>query len=348
MTDAPLSVGLVGIGYWGPNYARILTEGSGTEFDWAHDLSAGSLEIVRQRWPHTRTTTNLDDVLDSDVEAVIVATPTVTHYEIASRALEAGKHVLCEKPLAMTRRECDQLAQAASEAGRILMVGHTFVFNPAVQLMRDYVLSGELGRVLYSHATRTGLGPIRDDVNALWDLAPHDLSMIFHLTGCDAVSVSAHGAAYVRQGIEDVAFLDVELTDGVIANVRVSWLDAYKVRTLTLIGDERMVVFDDLAPDAKLRVFDRGASYDATSTEARGAEFGEFKAILRDGDIRIPKVPAREPLREQVDHFVECCRTGDAPLTDVHAGRQVVAVLEAASESLRRGGSPVLLEPPAR
>jgi predicted dehydrogenase len=337
---------IVGMGYWGPNYARVVSELPDASLSYAQDLNQGALAIVEQRWPWVTATTDLDQVLESDVDAVIVATPTSTHFEIVGRALEAGKHVLAEKPLALSRRECDLLGAAAKDAGRVLMVGHTFVFNPAVRLMREYVEQGALGRVLYSHATRTGLGPIRDDVNALWDLAPHDISMIFYLTGTEPISVSAHGAAYLKDGVEDVAFLDIELTEGMIANVRVSWLDAYKVRTLTLIGDEQMIVFDDLAPDWKLRVFDRGASYSATSAEARGAEFGEFKAIVRDGEIRIPKVPAQEPLKEQVAHFIECCQTGATPETDVRAARRVVAVLEAATESLRRGGSPVLLESP--
>jgi predicted dehydrogenase len=334
------------MGYWGPNYARVISELPAAGFVSAHDIDSEALGIVEQRWPAVHATTDLDELLASDIDAVIVSTPTVTHYEVALAALQAGKHVLCEKPLATSRRECDALAAAAKESGRTLMVGHTFVFNPAVRMMREYVEAGDLGRLLYSHATRTGLGPIRDDVNALWDLAPHDLSMIFYLTAGEPVSVSAHGAAYLKDGVEDVAFMDIELADGVIANVRVSWLDAYKVRTLTLIGDKQMIVFDDLAPDWKLRVFDRGASYDATSAEARGTEFGEFKAIVRDGDIRIPKVPAQEPLKEQVAHFIECCQTGATPETDVKAARRVVAVLEAATESLRRGGSPVLLEPP--
>ena len=341
-----INVGLVGVGYWGPNYARVLSEMPGVKLESAQDLRPEALGIVERRWPSVRTTTDLDELLGGDVDAVIISTPTVTHYEITLRALEAGKHVLCEKPLATSRRECDMLGAAAKDAGVTLMVGHTFIFNPAVRLMREYVEAGDLGRVLYSHATRTGLGPIRDDVNALWDLAPHDISMIFHLTGSDPVSVAAHGAAYLKDGVEDVVFLDIELTEGIIANVRVSWLDAYKVRTLTLIGDQQMIVFDDLAPDWKLRVFDRGASYNATSAEARGAEFGEFKAIVRDGDIRIPKVPASEPLKEQVEHFAECVRTGATPITDVRAARRVVAVLEAARESLRRGGTPVLLESP--
>jgi predicted dehydrogenase len=339
--------GLVGIGYWGPNYARVLSELPDASFEYAHDLSRDALALVEQRWPSVHTTTDLDELLASDVDAVIVSTPTVTHFELVKKALAAGKHVLAEKPLATSRRECDVLGAAATEAGRTLMVGHTFIFNPAVRLMREYVEAGDLGRLLYSHATRTGLGPIRDDVNALWDLAPHDISMIFYLTGTEPVSVSAHGAAYLKDGVEDVAFLDIELTSGMIANVRVSWLDAYKVRTLTLIGDRQMIVFDDLAPDWKLRIFDRGASYDATSEEARGSEFGEYKAIVRDGDIRIPKVAAREPLKEQVAHFIECCQTGATPVeTDVKSARRVVAVLEAATESLRRGGSPVLLESP--
>ena len=341
-----IRLGLVGLGYWGPNYARVVSEIPDAELVAACDISDDALALVRARYPTVRTSRDPAAVIDADdVDAVIIATPTSSHYPLSLAGLEAGKHVLCEKPLARTTAECDELIAAAGQGGRTLFVGHTFIFNPAVRRMRELIAGGEAGRVLYCHAARTSLGPIRQDVNALWDLAPHDLSILFYLVGGHAVSVAATGEAFLRDGIEDVAFLHVRFEEGVLGAVHVSWLDPYKVRRVTVVGDQRMIVFDDVAGDEKLRVFDRGASYEGVSEAARGAEFGEFKALIRDGDIYIPKVEAREPLKEQVLHFVDCCLTGRTPETDGAAGRRVVAVLEAASESLRRGGVPVDLAP---
>jgi predicted dehydrogenase len=226
----------------------------------------------------------------------------------------------------------------------VLFVGHTFIFNPAVRMMRELIAAGEVGRLLYCHSVRTALGPIRTDVNALWDLAPHDLSILFYLIGQEPVSALATGQAFLRQGLEDVAYVHFSFERGAMATTHVSWLDPYKVRRVTVVGDRRMLVFDDVASDEKLKVFDRGASYEAVSEAARGAEFGEFKALIRDGDIRVPKVLAAEPLKEQVAHFVECCAAGATPETDGLAGRRVVAVLGAATESLRAGGAPVELK----
>ncbi|HEV3408157.1 MAG TPA: Gfo/Idh/MocA family oxidoreductase [Gaiellaceae bacterium] len=340
--SARLRVGLIGLGYWGPNYARVLSELPGVELVAACDLSESAVSAIEARYPTVRTGHDPRAVLESDdVEAVIVATPTSTHYALTLAALEAGKHVLCEKPLAYTVAECDELIAAAKSAGRVLFVGHTFIFNPAVRQMRELVTAGDLGRVLYCHTVRTALGPIRQDVNALWDLAPHDLSIIFYLLDREPISVAATGQAFLRDGIEDVAFLQLRFEDGTLAAAHLSWLDPYKVRKVTVVGDQRMVVFDDVAIDEKLKVFDRGASYEAVSEAARGAEFGEFKALIRDGEIRVPKVLAAEPLKEQVAHFVDCCAAGATPETDGLAGRRVVAVLEAATESLRAGGGPV-------
>jgi predicted dehydrogenase len=291
------------------------------------------------------TTVAADVFADPSLDAVIVATPTSTHYDLTLAALQAGKHVLCEKPLASTVAQCDELIAAADEASRVLFVGHTFIFNPAVRRMREFVTTGTIGRLLYCHAARTGLGPIRQDVNALWDLAPHDLAILFHLFGREPVLVSATGQSFLRKGIEDVVFAQLGFDDGAIAGVHVSWLDPYKVRRVTAVGVERMVVFDDVAVDEKLKVFDKGASYEAMSESARGTEFGEYRALIRDGDIHIPKVPAQEPLKEQVAAFVRCCETGERPETDGSAGRQVVAALEAATESLRAGGAPVEVAP---
>jgi predicted dehydrogenase len=336
-----LRVALIGLGYWGPNYARVVSELPEAELVAVCDASAAALEFMGARAPGARRTTEVADVLGADVDAVIVATPTSTHRALAGAALEAGKHVLCEKPLAPTLAECDELIALAEDAGKVLFTGHTFLFNPAVRRMRELIEQGEIGKLLYAHATRTGLGPIRQDVNALWDLAPHDVSILLYLFGEDPRSVSATGRSFLREGTEDVVFAQLAFADGAIAGIHVSWLDPYKVRRVTAVGDRKMVVFDDIAVDEKLKVFDKGASYDAISESARGTEFGEYRAVIRDGDIVIPKVAAREPLKEQVAEFVRCCVEGDRPLTDGENGRRVVAVLEATTESLRRGGAPV-------
>jgi predicted dehydrogenase len=340
--SAPLRIGLIGLGYWGPNYARVVGELPESELVVICDTSPDALAFMEGRVSHVRATSDPAEVLSAgDVDAIIVATPTTSHYPLALEALESGKHVLCEKPLAPTVAECDQLVAAAEHAGRILFVGHTFLFNPAVRKMRELIERGSIGRLLYAHSVRTGLGPIRQDVNVLWDLAPHDLSILFFLFGEVPVSVSASGQSFLRSDVEDVVFAQLRFDRGGIAGLHVSWLDPYKVRRVTAVGDQRMVVFDDIAVDEKLKVFDKGASYEAVSKSARGTEFGEYRAIIRDGDIVIPKIAPQEPLKDQVAAFLSSCRSGKPPLTDGYSGRQVVAVLEAATESLRTGSVPV-------
>jgi len=337
-----LRIALIGLGYWGPNYARVLTELPDVSLVAISDRSADALALAESRYPTVRTTADPAEVFAADdVDAVVVATPTSTHSAVAGAALEAGKDVLCEKPLAATVAECDELIEAAARNDRILFTGHTFLFNPAVLRMRALLDEGALGRLIYAHAVRTGLGPIRQDVNALWDLAPHDLAILFFLFGREPVTVSATGQSFLRDGVEDVVFAQLRFEDGGLAGVHVSWLDPYKVRRVTAVGDRRMVVFDDVAVDEKLKLFDKGASYDAISRSVRGTEFGEYRAVIRDGDIVIPKIPAREPLKEQVAAFVRSCLTRQPPATDGENGRRVVAVLEAASESLRLAGAPV-------
>ena len=342
-----LRLALIGLGYWGPNYARVVTELPETELAVVCDASADALQFISSRAAGVRATTDPGEVFSAeDVDAVVIATPTSTHYELALAALVAGKHVLCEKPLAATASECDELIGAAVRGDRILFTGHTFLFNPAVRRMRELIEEGSVGRLFYAHATRTGLGPIRHDVNALWDLAPHDLSILLHLFDTEPVLVSATGQSFLREGVEDVAFAQLTFEDGGIAGIHVSWLDPYKVRRVTAVGDHRMVVFDDVAVDEKLKLFDKGASYDAISESTRGTEFGEYRAVIRDGDIHIPKIAAHEPLKEQVAAFAHCCVAGERPLTDGEAGRRVVAVLEAATESIKRDGAPVLVPAP--
>jgi predicted dehydrogenase len=337
-----MRVGIIGLGYWGPNYARVLRELGTADLVWACDARPQALHFMRARYPDVILTTSADDVLDDpSVDAVVIATPSSTHASLTLAALEAGKHVLCEKPLAFTVAECDQVISAAEDAGRVLMVGHTFIFNPAVRRMKELIDDGAIGSIRYCHSARTGLGPIRQDVNALWDLAPHDISIILHLLDREPVEVAAFGESYLREPTEDVVFVTLRLEGGVLANIHVSWIDPYKTRRLTVIGKQKMLVFDDVVADEKLRLYDRGASYETAAMEARGAEYGEYKAMVRDGDILIPKVPASEPLKEQTMHFLACCEQRSVPETDGVAGRRVVAVLEAASASLRDGGAVV-------
>ncbi len=339
-----LRVGLIGLGYWGPNHARVLSELPETELVVAADVSDKALQLVRGRYPGVRTTLDPSEVIEApDIDAVVIATPTSSHHSLTLAALEAGKHALCEKPLARSTAECDELIAAAERAGRVLFVGHTFIFNPAVRMMRKLIEAGEVGNVLYCHTARTGLGPIRSDVNALWDLAPHDLSILFFLIDDEPVSTLATGQAILGNDREDVVFVHLSFEEGTIGAAHLSWLDPYKVRKVTVVGDRRMIVFDDVATDEKLKVFDRGVSYEAVSDAARGADFAEFRAQIRDGDIIVPKVPAAEPLKEQLLHFADCCVSGRTPETDGIAGRRVVAALEAATTSLHAEGTRVEL-----
>jgi predicted dehydrogenase len=341
-----LRLGLIGVGYWGPHYARLAAELGETQLVAACDISQDAIELIRTRYPGVRTSRDPADVIEAnDVDAVIVSTPTSTHYTLSLAALEHGKHVLCEKPLAMTTGECDELIAAADRAGLVLSVGHTFIFNPGIRMMRELIADGEVGRVLYCHTIRTGLGPIRTDVNALWDLAPHDLSILFYLIDSNPVAALATGQAFLRKGFEDVAFLHVDFESGAMGAAHVSWLDPHKVRRVTVVGDRRMIVFDDVEPVEKVKVFDRGASYEATSDEGRGADFEYFKALIRDGDIYAPKVPGTEPLRVQLAHFADCCLHGAVPEADGASARRVVSLLETATASLRAGGMPMPLEP---
>jgi len=337
-----LRLALLGVGYWGPNYARLLHELHDAELVWACDLDSEALELIRLRYPAVNVSTDPESALaDTSVDAVVVATPTSTHAPLSLAAIQSGKHVLCEKPLAPTSEESVEVIEAAREAGVVLMVGHTFIFNPAVRRMRELLETGELGQVLYCHSARTALGPIRRDVNALWDLAPHDVSILLHLLDEQPLYVSAHGERYLRDNTEDVVFVTLRMTNRILVNLHLSWLDPYKVRRMTFIGDRKMMIFDDVAADEKLRVYDKGASYEAPAEEARGAAYGEYGAILRDGDIVIPKVRSAEPLREQISHFLDCCQQGLTPETDGMSALRVVGVLEAASESMRRDGEQI-------
>jgi predicted dehydrogenase len=342
----PVRIAIVGLGYWGPNYARAVAELEDAELRWCCDLQPSLLELPARRYPSVRLTTDLDDVLsDEDVDAVIVATPTRTHADLTIAALRAGKDVLVEKPLAASLEECERVRDAVD--GNVLMVGHTFVYNPAVVALRDLVRRDELGALRYVSSIRAGLGPIRQDVNALWDLAPHDIAILLELASSRPLLVNAVGQGYLSEEREDVVYLHVTFEDGVTAHAHLSWLEPYKVRRTTVVGEQKMAVFDDMANDERLKILDRGADYQAQSERARGSSYGEYRAVVREGDVVIPRLARSEPLAEQLVEFVSAVRDRRPAYSGFEAGRDVVAVLEAATASLRSAGAPqqVALEP---
>jgi predicted dehydrogenase len=335
----PLRLALVGLGYWGPHFARIISDHREVELAWCCDRSEKALELPELRFPHARRTTEFQDVLDDEsVDAVVIATPTATHADLAVAALEVGKHILVEKPLAASVSEIDRIAGA--QRNRVVMVGHTFVYNSAIVALRDLVRRGELGSVQYVDSVRAALGPIRRDVNVLWDLGAHDVSIFLDVLPGRPGIVTAIGQDYLRKGHPDVVYLAVRFDDGVLAHSHVSWLDPYKVRRVTVVGEDRMVVFDDVASDERLKILDRGASYDAPAEEARGRSFGEYRAVLREGTITIPRLPNLEPLSTQFEEFVAAIGEARDPYSGIEQAREVVRVLEAAQRSLENGGAP--------
>ena len=334
-------VGVIGCGYWGPHLVRNLHEIAEAELLAVSDLRPERLEYVGSRYPGVRLLSDHHDRLATDIDAVVIASPIHTHYTLAREALLAGKHVLVEKPLATNVEEAADLVTVARRRRRVLMAGHTFLYNPAVQELRRLVQSGDLGRIYYGDAARLNLGLFQRHANVLWDLAPHDISILMHVLGQDPVMVSARGSTCVQAGVHDVCYVEIQFSAGTSAHVHVSWLDPDKVRRLTLVGDRRMAVFDDVSPTTKLRIYDQGVECPVADN------YGEFELAYRHGEIVIPYIAWREPLRLECEHFLDCVRRGNRPLSDGEQGLAVVATLEAAERSLRSGGLRVPVEKPA-
>jgi predicted dehydrogenase len=331
-TDA---VALIGFGYWGPNLARNLQALAGDRWRYLVDLSPQRRERAARSHSHVEITDDLEKVLaDDDVRAVVVATPAATHAPLARRLLESGRHVLVEKPLALSSADAVELATLADERGLVLMVGHTFEFVPAVRRMKQLIDAGEIGDLLYLHSQRLNLGRIQSDINAFWSIGPHDVSIANFLVGQSPQWVSAGGARYL-QDVEDVTFVTVGYPAGVLAHMHVSWLDPSKTRRTTVVGSRKMLVYDDMDADAKLKVFDKGA--DRLEEDAYGA----WQYRLRDGEMHVPRLEMVEPLAEELRHFLECAGSGRRPCTDGWNGVHVVAVLEAVDASLAAGGAQV-------
>ena len=321
-------VGVVGLGYWGPNLARNLASIPGCELAWLCDASAHARERLAPYFPNARMTDTLEDLLgDDELDAIVLATPVPTHAELAVAVARAGKHCFVEKPLATTAADAQRAVAAAEQAGRILMVGHLLEYHPAVTRLKELIDGHELGELYYIYGNRLNLGKLRADENALWSLGAHDVSVVLHLVDEEPVECLAHGACYVREGIQDVVFCYLRFPSGIVAHLHLSWLDPHKERRITVVGSRRMTTFDDMLIEGKLTVYDKGFDEDTRS-------WGEY--IARSGDTFSPRIPSVEPLRIECEHFLECVRTGAQPRSDGHSGLRVVRVLERLQHALDR------------
>ncbi|MFP6644858.1 MAG: Gfo/Idh/MocA family oxidoreductase, partial [Candidatus Latescibacterota bacterium] len=280
-----------------------------------------------------------------DIDAIILATPADTHFELARQVLASGRSVFAEKPLARSTAECEQLIELAAQKNLVLMVGHTFEYNAAVEYVDDLICRRDLGQIYYIYSQRLNLGVVRHDVNALWNLAPHDISIALRWLKKEPVRVCARGYTYLQAGVEDVVYLDLEFDDGVAVHIHVSWLDPGKVRRTTVVGSRKMVVYDDASTEAKIQVFDKGIDREPITPDGPAYaslgefdSFGKFQLTQRAGDLLIPKIDFTEPLKRECSHFVDCVRENRRPLTDGESGLRVVRILEAGTKSLRQGG----------
>ncbi len=317
-------IGLAGLGYWGPNLARNFAELA--DLAWLCDLDPELRERFAARYPQARLTGDFDELLaDAALEAVVVATPVVTHHELARRALQAGKHVFVEKPPALAGAEAEELCALAEEGGRVLMPGHLLLYHPGVKKLKELVDTGVLGETLYLYGNRQNLGQIRKDENALWSLGVHDLSVILHLVGEEPTEAWARGESFLTEGVEDVVFCYLRFPSGVVAHMHLSWLDPHKMRKMTVVGRDKMAVFDDMELERKITVFDK-------APEQPSGRYGEWRT--RTGDIWSPKIPTDEPLRLECQHFLALVRGDGDPHAAARDGAAVVRVLEQLQQSL--------------
>ena len=335
-----LTVGVVGLGYWGPNLARNFNQLPGCRLAALCDLDPARLEKMRVLYPDAACYVSFNQMLEeTNLDAVVVATPVRQHFPLGKAALLAGKHVLIEKPLASGTAECEELIALAERRGLTLMVGHIFVYSAAVQMIRRLICAGDLGDIRYINSQRLNLGLFQNDINVVWDLAPHDLSMILFLLGSSPCAVNCQGHANITPGIEDVANVSLSFECGRFATVQSSWLEPRKVRQMTIVGTRQMIVYDDIEPLEKIRIYDTRIEhpphYDG---------LGEFQFAYHYGDSFIPRLEQTEPLRQMAQHFTDCIHSGHPPLSSGERGLEVVRILEACSKSLKTHGGRVAIK----
>lgn len=340
MTSSRVGVGVVGYGYWGPNLVRNFIGNPSTRLVGIADLDLGKLSTSSHLYPGVITTNCYEDLLkDPSIDAIAIATPVRTHYELALAALKAGKHVLVEKPLAQNADLVRRLIDEADRRGLTLMVDHTFLYTPAVQKIRDLIAQGELGDVYYYDSTRSSLGLFQSDVNVIWDLAVHDISVIQYILNEEPIAVSATGSSHVAGSPENMAHITMFFESECVAHVSVNWLSPIKVRQTFVGGSKKMIVYNDLEPTEKIKVYDKGITLDASPENAH-----QFRIGYRAGDMWAPNISTKEALQTEVEHFIGCVRSGATPISDGHSGLRVVEVLEAASRSIADHGKPIWLK----
>jgi predicted dehydrogenase len=331
------TVAVVGLGYWGPNLLRVLVDRTDVEVRWICDTDRTRLERFGRRYPNVRLTTDLNDVLDDpELDGVLLATPVFTHYDLARRCLEAGKHTFVEKPLASSAASAAGLIDFARGRELLLMCGHTFLYSPPVRAVRDLIELGKLGELYFVSSSRVNLGLHQRDVSVIWDLGPHDFSILLYWLGCPPTSIRATGRDSIVAGIADVAFVTMEFESGLVANVELSWLAPSKLRRTVVVGSKRMVVYDDGAAEA-VKIYDRGVDYKDPET------FGEYQLAYRSGDIVAPHLSNDEPLAHQVGDFVQSMGATEFPNHQLELAWDVVRLAEAAEASLRSGGEQVVV-----
>lgn len=330
-----LNVAVIGCGYWGPNLIRNFIQIPHCNLKMCCDLSENNLKRMKNLYPSIEATNDVEAILnDASIAAVAIATPVFTHFDLAKSCLEHGKHVMIEKPMASSSDQCLELIKLAEQYDRRLMVGHTFEYTAAVNKAKEIVESGELGEIYYISSVRVNLGLFQPDINVIWDLAPHDISIILYLLDKFPVSISAQGKAHFKKHIEDVATTTLNFANGAIAFLHNSWLDPDKIRRTTIVGSKKMLVYDDINTNEKIKIYDKGVDlppyYDT---------YAEFHFSYRYGDIYTPRIQEYEPLRKECEHFLECIRESKTPKSDGYSGLRVVSILEAANKSIRNRGT---------
>jgi len=329
MKNKKLGFALIGVGYWGPNYTRILSELDDVELLWCCDTNKKALDKMQRLYPRIKITTNILDILvDEKVDCVIVVTPAQTHYEIVRAVLNANKNVLVEKPLTLSVSEAKDLVKLSRKKKKILTVDHTFKFNSGIRKLKELIDKGELGKIYYMYGLYNALGPIRKDVSAMWDLSPHFIYTANYLLNAKPISVLARGRDLLIKGMDDVVFLTFEYDNGVLFNLHSSWLDPLKVRQLVIIGSKKMAVFDDVSTDSKLQIYDKSVTVDGDPN------FAKLNVILRVGDMIVPKLENKEPLREVVLDFIKSANEDKKPFISAEEGLETVIILDAAQKSL--------------
>ncbi|MCK1712903.1 MULTISPECIES: Gfo/Idh/MocA family oxidoreductase [unclassified Bradyrhizobium] len=342
MSNNSLGIGVIGYGYWGPNLVRNFASNPSARVVCVSDLDPQKLAVSKRLHPNLMTTCVYEDLIKNpEIDAVVIATPVHTHYELALAALKAGKHVLVEKPLASSAEMARRLIDEADRRGLTLMVDHTFLYTPAIQKIRELLLKDELGQIYYYDSTRSSLGLFQKDVNVIWDLAVHDISIIHHILDEEPVAVSATGSCHVAGSPENMAHITLFFDSPCVAHVSVNWLSPIKVRQTFVGGSNKMIVYNDLEPTEKIKVYDKGITLDGTTEDAK-----ELRIGYRAGDMWAPHISTKEALQTEVEHFIDCARNGTKPISNGISALRVIEVLEAASRSIAQQGRPIFLKSP--